>query len=378
MGKRILAGLLAVALALTLGGCWNYRSLDQMNIVVGVAVDYNEENKLFELSYETADLTGAQKRASITGKIITSQGKTIFDAVRNTKRKEEDRLFFGNSNLLVISHQVVQKMGIMPVIEWFLRDGECRETMNVAISQEGSARALLETTQDTSGIISRSLYDIIREDKDVTATSVDVKLFQVYGKIRSKRNSVALPVLHKVKNGEKEIPELNGTGILKGDKLIGYLSPEQSKYLLFVEGKLKSGILTLSLSDLETDDISLEILRNKSKKSFSYDEGKITVNIKTETCVAIGENRTWLDMMDPEVIQRIEDAAREKIETNIRELTSTLQNEFRTDVLGFGETIYQRDLKLWKQLEPSWEEIYPTVEVEVSSRVRVVNSAFIK
>ena len=55
-----------------------------------------------------------------------------------------------------------------------------------------------------------------------------------------------------------------------------------------------------------------------------------------------------------------------------------VQHEYQTDIFGFGEMIYKRNLALWNQLELSWKEIYPTVEVEVSSTVHVVNTAFNK
>lgn len=378
MGRRTLACLMSLVMAFVLSGCWSYKGLDQLNIVVGIAVDYDKENKLFLVDYEVADLTGADKQSSIGGRIIRSQGKTLFEAARNAKRKEDDRLYFGSSNVLVISHQIVQEMGIKPIMDWFLRDGECRETINVVLSQEETAAEILETTEENKGVMSASLHDIIREDNKISASSTNMKMFQIFGSLHTKRNSVMLPVLHKTKNVNKEIPELNGIGVLKGDKLIGYLTPDQSKYALFVEDKIVGGLLTLSVTDLETDDITLEIIKNKTKKSVSYQDNKIKVTIKTKTSVAAAENLAGLSMMDQEVIRKLEHAAEEKLETNIRDVVSTLQNEFRTDVFGFGEMIYRKDLKLWQQLEPHWEDIYPTVEVEVSSKVQISNSAFIK
>lgn len=187
-----------------------------------------------------------------------------------------------------------------------------------------------------------------------------------------------LPALHKIKNGDQEICELNGIAVFKEDKLAGFLSPEESKYALFVGNELKGGILTLSMADLKTDDMSLEIFKSKTKKSFSYEQGKVKITIQTDTTVAIGENQGKLDVMDEEVVKKVEEAGARMIEKNIADVVRKIQDEYNADVFGFGEMIYKQDLPLWRQLEPSWEELFPTLEVEVNAKVNVINSAFIR
>jgi len=172
VGKRILACLMCLAIAFVLSGCWNYRSLDELDIVVGLAIDYDKEKKVFWVDYEIADLMGADKQSPIQSRIVRSEGKTIFDAARNAKRKEEDRLYFGSANTVVISHQVAKEIGLNPVLDWILRDAECRETVNVVISQEETAANLLETTEGYKGIISVAINQIVREDKKVTASGI--------------------------------------------------------------------------------------------------------------------------------------------------------------------------------------------------------------
>ncbi|MEM5768437.1 MAG: Ger(x)C family spore germination protein, partial [Bacillota bacterium] len=309
MHKRLLIGLMTLILALCLSGCWNYRSLDQVNIVVGIAIDFDENTDTFDVIYETANLAAAERRSKITGKITHAPGKTLFAAARDAKRREEDRLFFGGSHVLIISQKLAREEGILPIIEWFLRDGECRESICVAISQEDTASSILEGQEETKGIISIALHDIIKEDKDITGSSTNTQLFQLYNSLYSARKSAILPALHKVKNGEKEVVESNGLAIIKEDRLAGFLSPEQSRYVLMIENKLGGGIFTLSMKDMPGDDISLEIFGSKTKKTFTYEQGKVTVHIETETNVALAENRSHLDSTDKQVIKLIENKA---------------------------------------------------------------------
>lgn len=377
MAKRLTACLLIFALLLPLGGCWNYRSLDEVNLVVGLSIDYDQKRNLFLTGFEIANLAGGEEMGPISGKMVFSEGKTLFDAVRNSKRRETDRMFFGNTEVVIIDQQAAHDLGVIGIVEWFLRDGETRENMAIAISQEDSASKILTGGEDMKVIMSSVLADIIREDPKVTSTAYSMQLYEIYNSLYSPRRSALIPAVHMVKNGKDEIPELNGTGVIKGDRLVGYLSPEQSRYVLMVENKLKSGILTLSTSDIvPIDDLSLEIFFNKAKKSYTYENGQFTFKIETDTYVAIAENHARLDTSEPEVFLLVEADAERKIKENIEELISVLQHQFHTDVLGFGEMVSKKDHKLWREIEASWEDIFPTVKVEVSSNVRVLNSAF--
>lgn len=378
MGKRILVFLMGALLTLPLCGCWNYRGGDQLEIVVGIAIDFDKTAKKYKLSYEVANLSGSDKNGVIDSVIVESEGNTLFDAARNAKRREANQLFFGSAYIVVISQALAQEDGIAHVIEWFLRDAECRETMYVVLSQKESAKEILQSSDKEKSIVSVKLHDIISEDNKVTASSSKKMLYQVFNAIQSPRRSAMLAALNKIQNGDKEIWELNGIAVCKEDKLAGFLSPEESKYALFVEDELKGGILTLSMAGMITDDISLEIHRNKTKKSFTYEQGKVKVRIETDTHVFIAENHGLLDVMDEELVKRIEEAAAEMIEKNIAALVARIQGELNTDIFGFGEMVYKRDLPLWRELEPSWDTVFPTLEVTVSSKVRAVNSGFIR
>ncbi len=377
MYKRVLVLVLTIVMILPLCGCWNYRGLDQMDIVVGIAIDFDKEADKYNMTFEVVDLTEDSKDRNIKGKLVEAEGKTLFDAVRNAKRLEADRLFFGSSYIVIVSQEVARDIGLSPVLEWFLRDGECRETMFVTISQENTAKAILENRDETSVILSVIIQDIIKEDSQVTASSMDLRLYEVFSMLQSQRDSVMLSALRNVQEGDKKSCQLDGIAVCKGDRLVGFISPEESKYALFVEDKLKGGILTLSMAGMQTDDISLEVFGNHTKRSFTYEQGKVKILIETDTEVSIAENQSRLDTQDEQLIKSIEDAAAQMIEKNIAALIAKLQNEFHADTFGFGEMIYKRDLPLWKQLEGSWDQMFPTVEVEVSSRVQVKYSGFL-
>ena len=371
--------LLCAAMLPALAGCWSYRGLDQVNIVVGVAVDYDKENETFQLTYEVADLSGEGKTGGPKGKLITSEGKTIFEAVRNAKTKEGDRLFFASTSVLILSHQVVEERGLLSVIEWFLRDGECRETMCVALSLEENAKVILQHPEGSEGIMSSTLHDILKEDKKVTASTVQTALYESYSDLKSKRRCTVLAAVRRVEDGgEEETTGVHGAAVVKEEGVVGYLTPEQCMYYLMAKGKLGGGIIPLAMGGGQQEDLSLEIYQNEAKVSFTNEGGTPVFHIRTKTWVAVGENQKSLDMMDLQQVKQVEATAQRKVEEGVQSLLDAAQQACKADLLGFGEMVYQQKPALWAELEPDWDKDFPDVEVTVKAEVLVDNSSYTK
>lgn len=410
MIKRLCLLALIISV-LFMGGCWNYKSLDKLNIVVGVAVDYDNEKEMFNMTYELANLSGQAKTSPITGRIIHTEGKTLFDAARNANLKESKNLFFGATTLLIVDQEIAKEKGILPILDWFIRDSELRETLNVVISQEDKAADILESSgEDKKEIISSNIHDAINGNKKISSTTVNTQIYQILNDLYSTRKSTLIPTIRleseksKSEKGKSEdgkntqggtgsgsqgsgsdgeganksktpkAPKITGVAVIKGDKLAGFLSTDMAKYILLIEDKLNSGIITLSSEDVTGEDISLEIFKNNSKLKYSYKDENLTIRIETNTYVTIGENTASLNVMDEEVIKKVEEAASKKVEMGIKELVDIFQHEFNADVLGFGEIMHKRNHTLWKQLEPSWDQIFPNLDVEVSSKIKIINA----
>jgi len=50
------------------------------------------------------------------------------------------------------------------------------------------------------------------------------------------------------------------------------------------------------------------------------------------------------------------------------------QNEYRTDVFGFGEKIHNKYPKYWKTVEGNWEEVFSKLPVQVTVQAHIKTS----
>ncbi len=378
--KKLLVKLCVLILALVLTGCWDYRGLNQINIVTGMAIDMDDVTGQYLITFEVADLSGNVAQQGAKAKVIQAEGRTVFDATRNAKLRTEHKLYFGDMQMLIISNYLASHEDIGGIIRWFLAQYECRDTVCVAVSMEQTASSIFQLTDEEKNIKAFELYQIITEDNQNTSSSAsDVMLYKIYGIIHTEGKMLTLPLVHQPLNNEKPVNELFGTAVYKAEKMVGTLNPEESKYFLFATDQVKGGMLTLPLGDEEIYDISLEVSKNTTRVSYTDDDnGNIVVHIKTDSDVSLGETRLDIDMSSEKQIKALEDAAADALEKNIAKVVKKVQTQYNSDIFGFGSMIGKQNNKRWEQVGSQWDTLFPNLLVEVDSSVHIINSAFIQ
>lgn len=377
MTKKIASSLLILLLLIPLSGCWDYRGLDELTIVTGVAIDKKPEEDIYQLTYEIVDLIEPIKEKGPNRKLIESEGKTIFEAVRNAKRRVSNKLYFGHSELIIICEEIARNEDLNVVLDFFTRDSECRDTINVVVSQEKTARDIIASEGIGHTVITNEILEILEDDKKITSSILSVELYRLFNIMGAEGKELALPAFHIVQNDGKPTAETNGTAVFKDNKLVGFLSPEESKYFLFIVNEIEGGIFTVASSG-QRPDISFEIYNNDTNLSFEYKDEKLKIKIKTTTVVFLGEFMRQFAPLDEKELNALEETAEKELEDKIRNVVKKLQTEFGSDIFGFGNMIYKKDFRLWRQLKDNWDEHFKSLDLEVEADIRIMNTATIK
>lgn len=378
MNKNMLKSIIVILMIFSLTGCWDYVGLDEMTITTGIAIDKDEKTNEYKLSYEIVNLDESTESKSVKTEIVESTGATIFDAMRNTKKRLMNKLYFANVQVVVVSKKIAENDGINSIINWFLRDAEIRETINFVISENNTAKEILATSCVDSPITAYQIKSTVRDDNSVISSTKDIELYKIYNVLKSDSSSLALPVFHITVNNNKSTVEADGIATFKKDKLIGYLNPSESKYYLFIDNNVDGGILVLKSNDSATDNISLEISNNLTSKSYSYKNEKFKIIIETDTDVYIGEYDDQSKTIDEKTINSIQKKAEELIEKNIKDVISKAKTEFKSDIFGFGNLVYMKDPKLWEKVKKDWNNIFLNIEVDIKPTVHIINAAFLR
>lgn len=377
MRKRLLCILGILFCAFLCGGCWNYQGLDDLDIVTGAAVDRDTSNGNYHLTFEIVDMSTPTEGGQIVAKYVEAEGPTIFDAIRNAKRKLINRLYGGNMQTLIISKQVAEDDGISGIFEEILRDGEFRETMSIVISREDTARELLFTDGIDSKIISYEIHEMLEEDNKTTASTTNTLLYDAYSAIKGHGTALNLPAMSIVTNNTQRVMESAGIALFRKDRLIGFMPVEDTKYDLFLMNKIKGGALSFAL-DQSDENIALEIKKSKTKLKVTVEDGQLLVEAKINIKLNVTEAKSQLDLSEVKQREALEKYTEKYLETHITDLFKKAQTQYQTDIFSLGNIVYRQDPDLWRSLKDQWDTIFQNATIEVTVKADIVSAGVLK
>lgn len=365
---------LVILSSLIFSGCWNYREVDELAIVSGIAVDKGYDDEI-TMTLEIVGFTN-EKETRISSEVVTLKGKTIFDAARNGISVLGKKVYWSHLKVVIISEQVARE-GVIKVVDWFNRDAETRSDANILICKGCLAKDVLRVPGKNNEIKSFRMQEIVDNERNLAKTpNIDILDFS---NLLAGKGTVAIAPSVTLKNVDKGIvPQILGTAVFKKDKLVCFLDGEETKDMLFVKNEIKGGVLV----DAETHNnknilLSLEIFKNKTKIKPMAQDGEINFIVNIDTITAIDEAQGTVDFVDDDNRKKIEKSVASIRSKRIENLIKKMQNDYSADIFGFGEKLREDKLKVWKNFDNDWEKKFRDIHVAVNMNVHIRNSAML-
>lgn len=355
-------------------GCWNYREIDKLAIVAGVAVDKGT-NGQYKVTAEIVQIRGG-KEAKTESKTITMEGKTMFDAVRNGISVSGKRLYWSHTKVIILSKEIASE-GVIKVIDWYNRDSETRADVYILISKGDSAEEIFSGQAVTEEIKSFVLGEMIKNQVSLSKTPI-IDILRFDNDLEAEGLSAIAPAVALKQIDGKMVPYIMGTAIFKSDKLVGFLNGEETKDLIFIKNEVKGGLLIEGTQGNDvTTPVSLEIFKSKTKVTPVVDGKDIKINLNIDTTVAIDEIDGTENYIDDEGRMKLEQNAEKTLKERIESLIKKMQSEYDVDIFGFGAKLREDKTKEWNRVSSDWEEKFKNIEVNVLTKVHIRNSAIL-
>lgn len=359
-------------LVFALTGCWSYREVDKLAIVLGMAIDKGE-NDNYLITVEIVNLQTQGKDVSITSKRMQMEGQTIFDALRNTIKISGKRLYFSHIKVLILSKEVAME-GIVKVLDFFSRDSESRLTLHVLVSKEKTAAELLSLQSITSDIRSFELNSMLRS-QSALAKSPQTNVNDLINSLSGEGVSAILPAVGISINEGTGTSELSGAALVKKNRLLGFLDENETRYYLFIVNKVKGSIVVDKNPSGENEpNISFEVFNSRTKVKPLYNNGKLIMDISLEIDASIGELGTTKKYIDDTGKTKLKKDMEIIIEENIKKLIEKVKYEYDADIFGFGLKVKQNMPNLWRELKDNWDEEFKNLDINVDVKVNIRNT----
>lgn len=353
-------------------GCWNYRELEKLGLVTGVAIDKNLSKGTYEITVELLSTSGSKNQSKMASEIYSAEGKTIFDAMRNVILSSGKKLFWSHSKVIIVSNNIAAE-GIAPIIDWFNRDSELRPNTWVLIARSGPASQILKSKSSENEIVAFHLDEIMRSQNPIYKfPQMDVWRFRK--DLSSKTNNAIAPaVKQEIEKGVTSL-QVFGTAVFKGDKLIGWLNDRETFSFLLISGKVKEGLIPLKNVEDTNTDVTLEIFNTKVKLIPILDDSNLSINIDVKATVAIDELAGSTDFISEPGNEKLKEQAEKMLKKELQEVIKKVQLDYKSDIFDFGGVIKRQYPSLWKKIEPNHTNFFSKLQVKVNVDLTIKGS----
>lgn len=372
--KKHIFVLLILCFLLT--GCWDRRELNDLSISLAIGIDKIED--YYQVSAQVVVPSEVSMKGSMGGTTttpFTEKGETIYEAIRKMTKDSPRKIYPGHLRMLVIGEELA-KEGIAESFGLLSRDWEIRSDFYVIVAKDITAREILNVTTDIESIPANKMFNSLQTSENAWAGTDGVALKELIANLVTEGKEPVLTGIQLIGNEEigssiENITKISPSArlryaniaVFKRDKLIGWLSEDESIGYREITSPIKSTVTPISCPD--GGKTTIEVMQFQSELKGNINQGKPEVNITIQAKGNVGEVDCKIDLTKPGVMEELEVIYENKLTENINKTIETVQKKYQADIFGFGEAIHRSNPKEWKKIKENWDEEFSNLKVNV-------------
>lgn len=370
---RIISLILITIFLFTQTGCWNSREINELAFVLSIALDKADDG--FKVTAQIAKPeTYSKTPAGVGGTtekekpfwVISGNGKTIFEAVRNMASISSRRIFWSHIKVIIIGEELARS-NVLEILDFFSRNPELRLRTWVAVTQ-GEAGKTLEIIPIMEKDPSQNIEKIIdKTNLAGFAYSIMLKNFlEEY--LDPYMDPVASKIVVTTLDSRPTI-KLQGASVFGGSNMVGWLNEDETRGLLWIKNKINGSVRVVNCP-YDGLPISLEIKRGKTKIKSYLNNGIPGFTINVSASGKLIEKACTTDFNNPQTISALENALESVIRNDIETVVTAAQ-KFDSDFLNFGHTFQREHKNEWQQISVNWPHIIKDAKVDINVKVDI-------
>ncbi|AKL95371.1 spore germination protein KC [Clostridium aceticum] len=388
MNKKILKKTLLLLILLSLSlttSCWNNRDITDIAIAVGIALDLTDREEI-QLTVQLVNPAAMQSDQGVGGGgnieasvEISATGVTVFDAARNLIGNTSKKMLFSHMQVVLIGESLAKK-GLIEIIDFWERDHEPKRKVDFLIVKGGTAKEILEAKTHIEPLSSIHLMKSLEASKAIGRIQ-KITLFDIIQQLHEPKRSVVIGIIDPSTSSKEvyiEEMQLQGSSVFKQAKLIGFLTPIETRGFLFADDKIQSAILTVPNPVHLGKLFAVEVLNSKGNITAKLDNDQVTLKIEVVATGNLGEIIGEKDLARFNLLNKLERNIEESIKKEINQVVKVAQKEYRSDIFGFGAQLYRQQYKEWVKIEKDWEDIFSNTPIDIEVKFTLKGAGLIK
>ena len=374
--KKLFIMTPALILLLFLSSCAESSTLEKIGMITTVGYDKGGDGEIdtttliLETDPQSMDSTNV-----LSSRSLTSKGARIESNLKSPKKLESGQL------RVALYGEDLAKDGLINLADTLSRDHSISDLTFLAIV-EGNAGALLKHKYAQFSDAGQYVYKEIEQNikgEVILSPTLHETLHDYY--------SVGVDPLLPLLKLEDDLINITGMALLKGDQMVGRISPKDSFYVKLVSDRFKAGNFEITFENGESEPlmpsqspstdiaVALDTIRSKSDinlidpKSLKFD-----LNIKINA--RLQEINRNVDLKKNENISLIEKKLSNKITNEIEDLIDYSQSK-SSDVFGFGE-VYRTKATHSEMTDEEWHDLFKDIKVNVNIDFVIIRTGVVE
>ena len=164
--------------------------------------------------------------------------------------------------------------------------------------------------------------------------------------------------------------EFAGTAVFKGDIMVGFLDSYETRFYSLIRGKYKNGFMTIPDKNAPDKVMVFEVKTQKKPKIkviTDKDTAEINIELTLDADLHSIQSRTNYESLG--MINDLNNQLKNYLEDGIRKTILKTQNEFKSDIFGFGYAAVNNFLTIDSWEEYDWLSKYPKADCNLTLNV---------
>lgn len=387
--KKFIKVIALCMLPMMLTGCWDSTEVNSRSVILELAIDKNTDYKydperlldgqpVYTISYTIPDfgkLSGTDSLAKDVETNLTSQSATIATSIADIELSSKNSVSFSHVKALFLGEDLLKDPKLFKAtLDALSRDMLiARNVPLLAVNGEASTTTEIENNEQP--ILGLYIMDYFN-NKERATSFFKKQLVGTYIKEMEDTGVSTLPVFHVDQTDKEEMKgqiDISGGAVIHNNELVGYLTKEEVRGQLLVEGKVRNSPVVVVYED---NLLTYQIKDEKSKIKFKDTPEGPTCLIEMDVKGSISEYLTesGTNLTKDGTIEEIKTLLAEEIITQVG-VGIDKSKEMNIDFLGIGQAMYRKHPKMWAKYKPGWlRETYQNMPISIGVNVDIQNT----
>ena len=397
---------LVVLLSLLLQGCWSIHDPRDLTLASAFGVDAAGAGNLL-LAVELVNpriaggpLGGGGLTENPT-RVLYSVAESVFRAQRAIDQTIGKLVFPGEASVALVGRKLALA-GAAPMLDFLVRQHQLRRTISLVLAEGDVAQILATPTiRDTAsaeivGLLHNGNFTGYTSDVTANMFLADMALpgkepvmpvvsLTDLPQAQSATRPVSAPgagasggqpdeasQAGQPAGSKPQVMLMNTIACFRHDKLIGVLTPSETRGLLFLRNAVSTTLISVPALEGEGSTV-IEVVRSQSSmKPTVSRSGTASFDIKVHVTGEVADVPVLTeDIGKLARVRELEQQVARAVEGEVSACITRLQRELHTDCLGFGLAIYRQDPSYWRQIADQWHDLFQSVPYSVSAQVQI-------